>query len=111
MPVSDVTGTKVQQAFLGTCTNGRLEDIAAAANVVDGKQIASGTRFVVIPAMSIPLCANMSETSLSYFKVEGTESLRDRIDVPKEGREFGSSSESNSAPLHDGVQTADCVGG
>jgi homoaconitase/3-isopropylmalate dehydratase large subunit len=51
-PLSQVKGTRVHQAFLGTCTNGRLEDIAAAAAVVRGKQVAPGTRFLVIPASS-----------------------------------------------------------
>lgn len=51
-PLSQVRGTRVQQAFLGTCTNGRLEDIAAAAEVVRGKKIARGTRLLVIPASS-----------------------------------------------------------
>jgi homoaconitate hydratase family protein len=51
-PLSQVQGVRVQQAFLGTCTNGRLEDIAAAANVVRGRTIASGTRMIVIPASS-----------------------------------------------------------
>jgi 3-isopropylmalate/(R)-2-methylmalate dehydratase large subunit len=51
-PLSAVKGTRVQQAFLGTCTNGRLEDIAAAAEVVRGRKIASGTRMIVIPASS-----------------------------------------------------------
>lgn len=51
-PVSQMAGTVVQQAFLGTCTNGRLEDIAAAATVIQGKQVAAGTRFLVIPASS-----------------------------------------------------------
>lgn len=60
VPVSDVVGTKVQQAFLGTCTNGRLEDIAAAAEIVDGQHVASGTRFVVIPASSLVLKDAMS---------------------------------------------------
>lgn len=59
VPVSQVTGTKVQQAFLGTCTNGRLEDIAAAAQVIQGKQVASGTRFLVIPSSSQVLQAAM----------------------------------------------------
>jgi homoaconitase/3-isopropylmalate dehydratase large subunit len=49
-PISEVKGTRVQQAFLGTCTNGRLEDLAAAAEIVKGKRIAAGTRFLVIPA-------------------------------------------------------------
>jgi 3-isopropylmalate/(R)-2-methylmalate dehydratase large subunit len=51
-PISSVAGTRVQQAFLGTCTNGRLEDIAAAAEVIRGRQVATGTRFLVIPASS-----------------------------------------------------------
>ncbi|MCD6290440.1 MAG: 3-isopropylmalate dehydratase large subunit [Anaerolineae bacterium] len=52
VPLSEVAGTRVQQAFLGTCTNGRLEDIAAAAEVVKGRRVARGTRFLVIPASS-----------------------------------------------------------
>jgi 3-isopropylmalate/(R)-2-methylmalate dehydratase large subunit len=52
MPLSAVAGTRVQQAFLGTCTNGRLEDIAAAAAIVAGRTVAAGTRFLVIPASS-----------------------------------------------------------
>lgn len=51
-PLSQVRGTKIQQAFLGTCTNGRLEDLEAAANVVRGKKVAKGTRLLVIPASS-----------------------------------------------------------
>jgi homoaconitase/3-isopropylmalate dehydratase large subunit len=51
-PLSEIRGTRVQQAFIGTCTNGRLEDIAAAAQVVRGKKIARGTRMLVIPASS-----------------------------------------------------------
>jgi len=52
VPLSQVAGTRVQQAFLGTCTNGRLEDIAAAVAVMHGQQVAVGTRFLVIPASS-----------------------------------------------------------
>ena len=51
-PLSEVAGTHVDQAFLGTCTNGRLEDLAAAADVLAGKKIADGTRMLVIPASS-----------------------------------------------------------
>ena len=52
VPLSEVAGRRVQQAFLGTCTNGRLEDIAEAARVIEGKQLARGTRMIVIPASS-----------------------------------------------------------
>ena len=49
-PLSAVAGTKIDQAFLGTCTNGRLEDIAVAAQVMAGKRVAG--RMIVIPASS-----------------------------------------------------------
>jgi 3-isopropylmalate/(R)-2-methylmalate dehydratase large subunit len=51
-PVSEVKGTRIQQAFLGTCTNGRLEDIAAAAEIIKGQHVAAGTRLLIIPASS-----------------------------------------------------------
>lgn len=51
-PLSAVAGRRVHQAFIGTCTNGRLEDLAVAAGVVAGKRVAPGTRLLVIPASS-----------------------------------------------------------
>lgn len=48
--LTDVTGRPVQQAFIGTCTNGRYEDIAAAATVLQGQKVRIPT--VVIPASS-----------------------------------------------------------
>ena len=51
-PLSMVRGTRIHQAFIGTCTNGRLEDIAAAAKVVSGKRVAAGTRLLIVPASS-----------------------------------------------------------
>ena len=48
-PVSEVTGQKVDQAFIGSCANGRLSDFAVAAEIVKGKQVAAGTRFIVTP--------------------------------------------------------------
>ncbi len=59
-PISQIAGTRVHQAFIGTCTNGRLEDIAAAAEVVTGKQVAPGTRLLVIPASSEVLKAALN---------------------------------------------------
>lgn len=58
-PISEIAGTPVQQCFIGTCTNGRLEDIKAAADVVRGKQVATGTRLLVIPASSVVMQAAM----------------------------------------------------
>lgn len=52
VPLHQVRGIRVHQAFLGTCTNGRLEDIAVAAAVVKGRRVAAGTRFLIVPASS-----------------------------------------------------------
>ena len=51
-PLSEVAGTGVDQAFIGTCTNGRLEDLASAAEVLTDRRVAEGTRLIVIPASS-----------------------------------------------------------
>lgn len=49
-PVSDVEGTPIDQAFLGSCTNGRYEDLFEAAKILKGRKIRRGTRMIVIPA-------------------------------------------------------------
>ncbi len=51
-PLSEVAGQRVDMAFIGTCTNGRIEDLAAAAEVLRGKRVNPGTRLLVIPASS-----------------------------------------------------------
>ncbi|MDD5127651.1 MAG: 3-isopropylmalate dehydratase large subunit [Dehalococcoidales bacterium] len=48
--VTDLKGTKVQQVVIGTCTNGRLEDLKTAAGILKGKTVAPGVRLVVGPA-------------------------------------------------------------
>ncbi len=49
-PLSAVAGQRVDMAFIGTCTNGRLEDLAAAAEVLRGRRVHPHTRLLVIPA-------------------------------------------------------------
>ncbi|HLA43927.1 MAG TPA: aconitase family protein, partial [Aggregatilineales bacterium] len=53
--LSQAVGHPVQQAFIGTCTNGRLEDIQAAAEILKGHKVAC--RLIVIPASSEVLLA------------------------------------------------------
>jgi len=66
-PVSQVRGTRVQQAFIGTCTNGRLEDLRAAAEILRGKKIARGTRLLVIPASSEVLSNALARGYIKIF--------------------------------------------
>lgn len=70
-PLSAVAGTPVQQAFLGTCTNGRLEDLAAAAQVLRGRKVAAGTRLLVIPASSAVLKAALERGYIQTFVEAG----------------------------------------
>ena len=49
-PISAVVGTKVQQIVIGSCTNGRLDDLEIAAGILRGKKVATGTRMLVFPA-------------------------------------------------------------
>jgi 3-isopropylmalate/(R)-2-methylmalate dehydratase large subunit len=51
-PLSMVAGQRVDMAFIGTCTNGRLEDLASAAEVLRGRHVSLQTRLLVIPASS-----------------------------------------------------------
>ena len=71
VPLSAVAGTRVQQAFLGTCTNGRLEDLAAAAAVIRGRRVAPGVRFLVIPASSEVLKAALECGYIQEFVEAG----------------------------------------
>lgn len=48
--VREVAGLKVDQVFLGSCTNGRIEDIEQALEILDGKKVHRGTRLIVVPA-------------------------------------------------------------
>ncbi|WP_235183229.1 homoaconitate hydratase family protein [Deinococcus phoenicis] len=50
--VSALRGLKVDQVFIGTCTNGRIEDLHAAAEVLRGRRVDPSTRLLVIPASS-----------------------------------------------------------
>jgi 3-isopropylmalate/(R)-2-methylmalate dehydratase large subunit len=49
-PVEAVAGTRINQVVVGSCTNGRLDDLAAAARIVKGKKVAAGVRMLVFPA-------------------------------------------------------------
>ena len=49
-PVSEMAGTPVDQVYIGSCTNGRLEDLRVAAQILKGKKISDNVRAIVSPA-------------------------------------------------------------
>ena len=49
-PVSEVGNVPIEQAFIGSCTNGRIEDLRLAAQILKGKKVKDGVRALVIPA-------------------------------------------------------------
>ena len=50
VPVEEVSGIKIDQALIGSCSNGRFEDIEIAARMLKGRKVAKGVRFVLSPA-------------------------------------------------------------
>jgi 3-isopropylmalate/(R)-2-methylmalate dehydratase large subunit len=49
VPVGKAVGERIDQAFIGSCANGNLEDLAVAARIVAGRRVAPGVRFLVTP--------------------------------------------------------------
>ena len=61
----ELTDVKVDAVFVGTCTNGRLEDLHAVAEILEGKKVAPGVRLLIIPASSEVLRAAVADGTLS----------------------------------------------
>lgn len=68
---SDLRGIAIQQAFLGTCTNGRMSDLEAAARVLKGHQIRTGVRMIVAPASRDILVSAMDSGIISQLLKTG----------------------------------------
>ena len=70
-PVSEVAGTKVDQVFLGSCTNGRLEDLQAAAEILKGHTIAPFLKMIVTPASRKVYRAALADGTLEILADAG----------------------------------------
>jgi 3-isopropylmalate/(R)-2-methylmalate dehydratase large subunit len=69
-PLKDI---KVDTVFLGSCTNGRIEDLRAAADIVRGQKVAEGVRFMVVPGSVRVRLAAMAEGLDKVFLEAGAE--------------------------------------
>lgn len=70
-PVSQVAGTPIQQGVIGTCTNGRIEDLRIAAGILKGRKIDRHTRLIVAPASRQVMLQAMREGLLEIFVEAG----------------------------------------
>ena len=75
VPVVEVVGTPINQALVGTCTNGRLEDLEAAAEILRGKYIAPSVRMLVLPASREVLLAAIERGVISDLVAAGATML------------------------------------
>lgn len=69
--VSELTGTRIHQALLGSCTNGRIEDLRIAAEIIEDRKVHHNTRFLVIPASSDVYTQAISEGLIEIFARAG----------------------------------------
>jgi 3-isopropylmalate/(R)-2-methylmalate dehydratase large subunit len=66
-PVRELAGTKIDQVYIGSCTNGRIEDLRAAAAVLKGRKIAAGVRAILAPATQAVYAQALREGLIEIF--------------------------------------------
>lgn len=69
-PASEV-GVQIDQAYLGSCTNGRIEDLRIAAKIIKGRKVHKGVRMIVVPATKEVFDKAMKEGLLRIFSDAG----------------------------------------
>lgn len=70
-PVSEFEGTEIHQAVIGTCTNGRIEDLRTAARILDGNHVKKGVQLLIIPASRNVYLQAVEEGLVSIFLKAG----------------------------------------
>ena len=73
--VAEVAGTVLNQGLIGTCTNGRLEDLMVAAEILDGKKIKEGFQLLITPASLKVYMEAMDNGSLKKLLLAGANVL------------------------------------
>jgi homoaconitate hydratase family protein/3-isopropylmalate dehydratase small subunit len=73
--VSEVVGTRIHEALIGTCTNGRIEDLREAARMLNGRKVPAGLQFLIIPASKEIYLQAMEEGLIKKFIEAGANVL------------------------------------
>lgn len=71
VPAKESLGVKINEAFLGSCNNGRLEDLRVGASIIRGKKVSPEVRFIVVPASRTVYQEAMKEGLLDIFMEAG----------------------------------------
>jgi 3-isopropylmalate/(R)-2-methylmalate dehydratase large subunit len=69
--IRELAGTKIDQAYIGSCTNGRIEDLRAAADVLRGRKIADSVRAIIAPATTDVYARALKEGLIQTFLDSG----------------------------------------
>ena len=69
--VEEAAGTKIDEAFLGSCNNGRIEDLRVGAEIIKGKKVHDNVRFIVVPASRAVYEQALKEGLLDIFMGAG----------------------------------------
>jgi homoaconitase/3-isopropylmalate dehydratase large subunit len=70
-PVSEVEGVELDQVFIGSCTNGRMEDLRLAAEILKGNKVNERTRLLIIPASQEVFLDALREGLIETFLLSG----------------------------------------
>ena len=71
VPAEEVRGIKIDEAFLGSCNNGRIEDLRVGAQVIKGKKVSDKVRFLVVPASQTIYRQALKEGLIDIFMEAG----------------------------------------
>lgn len=70
-PINQIEKFKIHQAFIGTCTNGRLEDLRLAASILKGKKVSKNVKMIITPASKRIFMQAMKEGLIDIFLEAG----------------------------------------
>ncbi len=71
VPAKEVCGIRIDEAFLGSCNNGRIDDLRVGASVLKGRRVADHVRFLVVPASQEVYLQALEEGLISVFMESG----------------------------------------